>query len=337
MFPSFQEDPLFVVIRWASRAIFLLFVLSFLYFLLGCSTKNKPKPAVQTNLAGSLADKYAMYLNLTPSKQDAHGFILSDECDSTLFTGLLGTLKEFDVDLTKAQNQDTGQWFRRPTTGVDPCYPDHSKSSISKDMFVGILWYAWKTNNLSILRGIWQYGKSHDWYMGQGDISRVYFVPALQSTLAKMIYALGGEDHPIRVLNFSVSDITGLENLAEYGRPVGFAAHLEVLMVTLLAEVEGGLRDGSLEILKYHAERQPKNALFLYAYIKYTTGDYTEAINILLQDSLFPSDRLPTCADHKEPWIWQRDYGADWQPSVCDKVHPGGDFLFVANLILQEY
>ena len=113
-----------------------------------------------------------------------------------------------------------------------------------------------------------------------------------------------------------------------------------MLSILLLGEVEGEIRNRDLEILDYHRNRQPANALFHYAFHKYSDGVQDVAVALLLDESYSPAERLPTNQDRDESWIWQRDYGDDWKPAVASKgtqEHHGGDFLFLAGLILKDF
>jgi hypothetical protein len=72
-------------------------------------------------------------------------------------------------------------------------------------------------------------------------------------------------------------------------------------------------------------------------YNKYRDGNQQQAIDILLDESLFPSDRLPTARDNRcEEYLWQRDDDPkDWGPCDSDRVHDGVDFLFAAYIAGQ--
>jgi hypothetical protein len=85
------------------------------------------------------------------------------------------------------------------------------------------------------------------------------------------------------------------------------------------------------ETLRRYVEESPRNALMHALYHKYKDGDQSKTIAILMDETLFPSDRLPHPKDRCEEYLWQRDdLPKDWQP--CDKqgVHDGVDFLLAA-------
>lgn len=290
----------------------------------GCGKRGEPQSSAHAaDQRTPIIEKMKAYLALGSSVQDADGFIDFAHCDSLLFSGLYG-VGGGAVRLEAARDSE-GRWFRR-SMNQPACYPAHSASTISRDMLLGALWWMWEYRRLDLAEDLFAYGESHDWIMGEGDISRIYFTPGLQATLAEMIYRMGGKDRPAyRAIPQS------------YAKNTGFAAHLDALHILLRGELVGSIDAKALEVLKYNYDRASQNALLSYAWHRYSDGDQSETYSALLNEAWWPSDRLPTSADRCEGWITQRDPGADWQP--CDseaKTHSGGDFLFVAKLLLRS-
>lgn len=270
----------------------------------------------------SLLDKKQKYLELLPTVQDKYGFIEHTHCDSLIFTGLLGCTPEVNnIDIWAAYNSKEGMWHRRCIE--KPCYPEHSGSTISRDQLLGLAWYAWHNRRLDISENIINRAMNHFGVMGKGDLSRINIMPPLFATFCWISYALGG---PARLWAMWIPADFGV--LAK-----GYQAHLQVLHILLRRDIQNFVYPQEKQILKKQAERQPNNPLFRLA-----VGDYLHAEAILENEDYWPSNRLPTGADRKEPWLPQRDYGADWLPSIKDKdiVHSGGDFLFCLWL-LQKY
>lgn len=292
-------------------------------FLASCGSDKKPKhSSTPDDLLSALKVKYSNYYEWNSNYQDAYGFILYDTCDSLLFSGLLGIVKP--VDLLAARD-NTDRWYRRPLS-YERCYPGSSKSTISRDMLTGVLWWIWRNKRLDVAQDLFEYGKSTDWIMGDGDISRIYFTPALQSTLAEMIYRLGGDN---KIVYRSIPQVNT--------QNVNFAAHLDMLHILLRAEMIGSIEANALTIVKYNYKRSPKNAFYSYVYHKYTDGNQQETIGILLDELVFPSMQLPSTANYCTEWRWQRDPGSDWEPCLeAEKTHSGSDFLFVAKLVLGD-
>lgn len=289
-----------------------------------CGRKEKPKSStLSEEVQSKLKAKADLYLSLSPSVQDADGFIEWDHCDSLLFSSLYA-VGGGKVDIPAARDSD-GMWHRRSLNQPE-CYNEAdgaTASSISRDMLIGLLWYIWRAKRLDLANDLFDYGVSHDWIMGKGDASRIYFTPGLQATLAEIIHRLGGTDH---------SAYRAIPQA--YSKNVGFAAHLDILHILLRAELVGHMDQAALDIVKYNYDRSPQNALFAYAWHRYSDADQTETVNALLNEKWFPADRLPTSSDRCESWLFQRDPGKDWEPCDEGRTHSGGDYLFVTKLLL---
>ncbi|MFA5999970.1 MAG: hypothetical protein WC783_03270, partial [Candidatus Paceibacterota bacterium] len=126
--------------------------------------------------------KYDKYISLIKEAQDNHGFIESQKCDSLIFTSLVGCLPEVNVDIKAAFDSKTGTWQRRPIER--PCYPAHSKSTISRDQLLGLAWYTFYNKKLDISEQIVKYAINHAGYMGKGSLSRINIRPSLLATYA---------------------------------------------------------------------------------------------------------------------------------------------------------
>jgi hypothetical protein len=147
------------------------------------------------------------------------------------------------------------------------------------------------------------------------------FTP-LVPLLARIRHKQTGFDHPARLLPLTSEFDPG---------KIGFEAHLQVLQIVLDSKVKGNISASASYRLEEQAARQPNNPLFQWA-----VGNYEAAADSLLNESWWPADRLPTRKDRKEPWLLERDYGADWEPVESDGQLSGGDFLFVVSLVLAS-
>lgn len=265
------------------------------------------------------------YMKLMKEVADSYGFIEHERCDALLFTGLVGAVG-FKTQITRAMNKD-GSWERRR---VDkPCYPHGSRSTISRDMFLGLFWYIWRNQRLDLAEELYDYGTKHNWIMGKGDVSRIYLTPGLQATLAEIIYQLGGSNHSI-VRNSPQFWTKGLG---------GYQAHLEVLHILLRGELIGSITSTMRKTLCDLCSRHMDNHLYTTAKARYSSDQ--RSANFLgtiaaagLDDiDLWPRDRLPSDADRSSRWIFEnndRTKGTD--PTVG---HTGGDLVFCGSLILD--
>ena len=272
----------------------------------------------------NLLDKHNIYLELIKSAQDEHGFILSDECDSLLFTGLVGSVPKVKVDIDAAFDKVSQRWMRRPIEC--PCYPIGAASTISRDMLIGLAWYTYFNKRLDISEQIIKYALSHWCIMGEAatlkdKFGRCFLSPGLLATYAEISYRLGGPNR------------WWLRWLPQYESPevVGFESHLSVLHIILRKKLTNSSKYDKL--LKMHSERQPNNALFQVA-----VGNKNAVETILRDSRLFPEDRLPTSKDRVEQYLFQRDEGSDWLPDLVnpEKVHSGLDFM-ITYFLLNNY
>lgn len=250
-------------------------------------------------------NKSTLYKALLRNSQDHNGFVFTHECDSLLFSGLLGCVPNTHVDLEAARDVDNS-WHRRPLVYED-CYPSHSKSSISRDMLLGVLYYSVFNSRTDLLVDTLQYAINHKLIMGKAiDLKmlfgRCFMTPGLLGTFAHAAHATGGKKH----------QLLQLIPLIESKKVTGFQAHLSVLHI-LMRNALTGKKDNQ-DILHFHANRQQHNPLFQFA------AGHKHLANMLLnREHLWPSDRQPTRQDRSSEWLTQRDFGKDWMP------HPTSD------------
>jgi hypothetical protein len=141
--------------------------------------------------------------------------------------------------------------------------------------------------------------------------------------LYSAIKGLGGADNPARHL----FPPEGFGN-------TGFEAHLQVLSILLRSRVVGV--SGSITgVVRYQAERSSRNAFFCAAAAVFGANDGSRCVDLLLDGRTWPSDRLPTKADHCEAWLYQRDEGDGWDGCEGEGPITGGGFLFSADLLLS--
>ena len=237
-------------------------------------------------------------------------------CDSLGFTALCKIAGGCqDVDITEAEaSSEPGRWYRNSS---QTCFDEgKSASDISKDMFAMLLPYLYATGDQTNLKEIYAYGKAKGWVMGRGPMSRTVITPPMIFTLQIMIN--------------KVEPVTASKSKA------GFEKHLDVMSFYSQTLYKNGMDLTDYETLRKYAEESPRNALVQALYHKYRDGDQSKAIATLLDESLFPSDRLPTPKDRCEEYLWQRDDAPkDWEP--CDKQgpHDGVDFLLAAYVAGQ--
>lgn len=273
---------------------------------------------------GPLSVKRYAYETMLPSVSDPDGFVEFDKCDSVHWSALTAAATR-PINI-RAVIDGKGKLHRRPPR-YEECYPEHSKSENSRDAFLMVLAYALAWQDLPLVEGIFAYGRDHMWKMGEGPASRTQWTGNLIGLYAQAIEHLGGPSH-----------IERLSPILWTKDGEGYEAHLAVVSILAYGKIHGGITEKGYEVLEHHYERQPRNPLYAAAYYRYSGVEDARksAVASLLDESLWPSDRLPTSAERCEPWLVQRDAeGSGWQPCPEEgRVHGPGDYLF-ANAVLS--
>lgn len=263
-----------------------------------------------------LEQKYKLYLKEIKPLLDEKGFVFHKDCDSLGFTSLMCVAPELDFDVDSARDS-AGRWHRRSCS--KPCFPGHSKSTISRDMLLMLLVYCYVKGRVDIIEQVIIYALTHGFVMGKGDPSRTIMTPGLLSTYAWASYRLGGPSRPwLRYIPLGFSDDLK-----------GYQAHLTVLHILLRNQLVG--KDKHLETLRKYAKANPENALF-----QYSIGNIEKVYTILDNEQYFPKDRLPSKLDRKADYMWQRDQ-KEYVPGDHNEVIPPADFIFMYNLIKFDF
>jgi hypothetical protein len=268
----------------------------------------------------AVAAKVALYTSLASDARDYFGAIMTDRCDSWHFTALQGAVIG-GVDPGAFVDQD-GKLHRRPLVGYQECYPEGSASESAKEMYVYGALYAVARKDLAWAQARFDYGAHHKWIMGRGPVSRTLLLPAARAVLAQAIDELGGEKYPDRL----VLTPRGL-GLTDYE---GFA---EAVGITFEGHHFDAVSDASVRAADDLAQRNPRNVMYQCVAARWGHGDREAANALLLDPTIFPNDRLPTSADHCEPWLTQREDSdsGSWNPCPDEgKTHPPGAFLLAA-------
>lgn len=299
----------------------MLKYLLILFLLVSCNKSEKKEPL---SAPDALLEKRDLYLSLQSQALNEHGYA-HDKCDSLGFTALCKAAGGCpDADLYSSE--DNGRWYRSPEKD---CFDKgESRSDFSKDMALMLFIQIYRNNDLLALVRFKNYVEENRYILGRPTntaegISRVIMSPGLISTMERLYKHLSDSwsGTPIPAENQALPVINR-----------GFLAHLDVLKIWLDGELTGATDDVADFVLRSQVERQPKNAIFQAAYHAYRDGDQSKTVEILLDESLFPSDRLPGSQDRCEEYLFQRDYGDDWKPCEKGETHDAVDFL-VAGMI----
>lgn len=289
--------------------------------LIGCGNRGVTPRAIDTT--AEISERAEVYLEQIHQVQDSHGFIEYTHCDSLLFSSLIGVREDIEVDL-RAAEKSPGEWLRRPTSYPECWAAGKSRSIISRDMILGVMFYAWINRDIKMLQDLWDFGSDNNWIMGPtpfADISAHSIMNQQYITLlARMLHKLADKDYMARHLPIIVSNSCG-----------GFTCHLSVLYLILLGDVNGELSNTHRDLLQKIYQQNPRNLLFNAAAAKYHIP-----VSWNIRWDLYPVDRLPDSTDRCEEWATQRsDADPGLRPCPEYQLHSGGDLLFV-EWILQR-
>lgn len=290
-----------------------------LILLAACGTFLKPKPSPRnTSDLQRLTQRVDLYKEIHNSTADEWGFVDVKHCDSLLFSGLVGIAVTVDL---QAAEEKPGKWLRRPTSYPECWENGLSRSEISRDGLMGVMWWAFFNDRRDVLEDLWSYGEKRAWIMGNGRAGGVdsFFNPQYVGLLAELIYFMGGEDYSFW------RSLTGVSKSCEY-----YTCHLQVLYLDLLGRAQGGLKESQVEILKATATKYPENLYFHYAAHRYTDQDSSEIIKGLLEN--YPKTGPVLC----EFWPMQQNGDDYWRKSCALPKNTGADFLFLSSLILLD-
>lgn len=264
------------------------------------------------------------------------GWAETDHCDALLWASLRAASGV--PALVEDAEASPGEWRRRPTS-LPECYASGgSTSTISRDMLVGVMWWAWTARRADIVREMWEYAVEHGGRMGSGRLAGADTLlnPNMWTLLAKLCVRMDADcgGASVGVLSHATTEYTNPQ-------PSGFERHLELLQILLLGEVDGGLPPGLVSRLARHRSEQPGNPLAVAAAAVY--GMATPAdVDATLSPAVWPSGALPTSADRCATWATEQEFpgpvlpaGAQsLQPCPEDgRTHTGGEILFIRRIL----
>lgn len=308
-------------------------MLGILVLLVSCTTVHKPFPI--SKIPTAITNKRLTYCDLSWQSYFEKSFV-DDECDSLLFTSLRG-IGCNDIDIGNFEGAP-GQWFRNPEH--DCLARRESDSDISKDMLLGLATYLWWARDEKRTDDVIEYGLTHHWVMGKADgfckrFTKCLMAPELIHNFYNMRSRMKSGKLYSKQLDYVADVVFGFITRAPQK---GYLAHLEVLHILLNGSIYGYVTHSEYLELRALAAKQPHNALFQAAWHLYSDGDQSTATALLMDETKFPADAIPTNKNYCAHYLYERDEDQkDWVP--CDRVEPhsGTDLIFAASVIDQTY
>ena len=230
--------------------------------LLACA---KHESEETTNDYLSLKDKRDFYVSEV--RGDPYNIVSTTRCDTLPFFALASAFGG-DLDLGRFEWSD-GEWHRH----YDPCFEvGDSKSEVSFDGIVAVLNDAVTKKDRELIRRMQDYGDANTWVMGSGDRELTH----------------------LPQLNYMLSDL--LSNLNMFQKQGSYldyeGSHREhILGIAALLKLRyaGFLESQDLLVLK----NLKQNPLIKAILNRTDDGNQSEIIELMSDESIFPSDRYP--------------------------------------------
>lgn len=297
------------------------------YFLIliiamSCSKANQGEKAGELTKKEQIKRKYEQKLAEAKEKFDQKtGWPDAKDCDGLLWAGIAKASGVDTVKLELAKDSD-GTMHRRPLSSGE-CYSAESKTTISRDMLLGLTFGAWRSRNGDLIKGLAQYGESNAWIMGRPSsaVGEVLLTGNMIGVLGRAACELSKycpEYRRIPPLH-SKSDVDYIQHLTvlyillngEIDNPLGYT---KPIGLSIDKTRVGDVSKDEVDVLKWHADKSPSDMLFQTAMHLYTDGNFNEMVDDLLTDNSY----VP-------PYV----RGSDNYPIV--------HWLFVTKLIMQRY
>jgi hypothetical protein len=296
----------------------------------------------------ALQSKYETYLRLGAGLLDQENWIPDTHCDGLLFNSLYAVAGGTSLIELAESPMQPGQYFRH---WQQNCYRNFeqgqlsqaSKSTISRDMMVGLLLWIWQQQDGGRVQDLLEFGRNHSldgfplaWLIGRGQVGRVEISPALMETLYEMNHKLNHVPPPA---------VFADGNFQVWTECDGYECHLQALTMLLRWQLHGELEPLAMERLRWMIQKEPNNALYasIYGFITRSGAGWQHALQTLLNESWFPRNHLPSNEERCEFYLFQRDYIRDgeinpnWLPCPeDDATHTAVDFLLASWLILNH-
>jgi len=212
----------------------------------------------------------------------------TERCDTLTFKGLWEYARKTDI---YDHEYEPGEWHR----DVEPCHPDDSRSEISTEGILGALHAMVKRGDYDKIDDLWTYLDANDWIAGAGpkEYTRVYQLKSIIKEIMAKGRGLAQDQH--KVLRFAAESEDG---------SIGYRGNVLADYIALHHIALGYLESWHVVAVETLAAEVPQSPLYQGLFGCYSDDNaYQTALNILGNEELFPSDRLPE-RSNEGLWDW---------------------------------
>jgi hypothetical protein len=180
-----------------------------------------------------------------------------ERCDFGTFAALYEAFGGPAIGVAQLETAP-GEWHRH----FSPCYPQDSKSEVSRDQFISLGLWAWgRADRTAIAQRVVAYGEAHGWLMGEGP-EGIAGIKPLASVWRKMA---GGEG----LVEDSADGLPGL---------TGFQGHLVANYLYWRSKVYGSLSGAEVAVLGQLAAATPQSPYLDALHHAFTDGNFVGAV-----------------------------------------------------------
>jgi len=253
------------------KLVYILISCLIILHLCGCENKE---PKSYNFTLESIQAKSDFYCIASPPIEE-----LSNRCDKLTFHGM------FDAFCRRSNIYDhewnPGEWHR----DYKECYPDDSRSEISTEGILSALIAMFERGDYDKIQDFWDYMERNDWVAGVGPEK---YTKMLQlKALIKEIM----EKHGIKLQNHAKV----LRYAAESSdSSIGYRGNVLAFYIFIHGYSLGYIESWHLKLLKELAKEVPQSPFYQALVGCYDWSEnYQIALNILGDEEMFPSDRIP--------------------------------------------
>lgn len=290
-----------------SGVIWLCVIAAAAIALTSCGPGRSDPPPSGVELLGPYISAATTYRAAMPRGQ----FLYEDRCDSLTWTALAqASAPELNIDVNRAEAAP-GRWLRRPAT-LPECYATgQSRSTISPDGLLSLMWL-WAVRSspgdIQDATELRSYIDGRDGFAGDGRLegADTYVKPRHRATLNALIDVGNKKKDPRRALGGIIDKI--LSQVPDFC-PGGYACYQKLSLLALIGYLGGDLTSGDRWEAANALSQAPNNPLWyvLASYISGASLDMERVRSALDNWAKYPADRLPTTAETCDEMSFQRE------------------------------